>query len=569
MNMDVNSFDEDTLDRLSFARSFASMISNGKVNPSGRLRKKITKNVLGNFSNDIDPSVVSYLKKCDNAQFFEIIEKSFEAAAEKEKEKERAFFGQFPELSEITRSILFELCQGRFDIDFTEVGNDLLISFSDLTPMLSLLTLENFSTEADLNLLFEGGGMSEAKVERSGNGYVLSVWNVESGANDETPTGKIFFQTAKGEFKLYRAFAANFTSAWEYLISRSGALIALSEKVQLKNEEAKLLPLAKELVNLFSDVQEEEIADFSLIKKCAEASGYEKIAKKLEELKTLDGKKLKAKRTLLGVKLQNAQFEGLWRALAQPFLENEKSYPTFGELVHKTGKTLAVRAEIERLMCEKGYGGEYPNFSKAGALSGVYTIADEMYLKKRNAEFFVSFAEYSGTGDEMGIGFLSATRLEPKSRKSKDNSVSDIWSCLFVGNDRCHVDSGAFWSSEDEPDVTAQFGEISQAVDIAVKRAERKRLTKEEKATLSLTSSLDRSFLSMFILLSLTAVLIIPLMFILMSIVAFIILTFAFGPAEAFRQVLEIPFLSWFPKILGISEIAVLIISALMCKFNR
>lgn len=552
MNIDVNSFDNDTIYWLSFARSFSSLASGGKMKKSSKLRRKITKTVINHSADEIEPSVKAYLKDCDDDEFFEIIEKCYELTTKKEEEKEHAFFEQFPEFSKLTLSTLFELCQGRYDVNFSEKGNDLLIAFSN--EVVSLLTLKDFSTSADLSLLFDCGGISAAKLERDGGGFVLGAFDCEKEADDEVPTAEIHFRTAEAEVKLCKKFAADFVSPGQYLVRRSYSLIELSEKVHLEDEEASLLPLAKELIDLFSDVQESESCSYPLIKKCAEASGYKEIADRLGELETLSGKKLKIKRTLLGVKLQNAPFEGLWRALAQPFFENEKRYPTYDELIGKTEKITAVRAEIERLMREKGYEGEYPNFSKSGELSGLYTISSEMYLKKRNAEFFVSFSEYSCSDGEVGIGLLSGTKIELKKDKKAEATASDIWSCMLVGKDRCRSDNDSFWSSADEPDITAQFPELSNAIDIAVKKAERKKLKKSEKTAGS-------SFLSTFLMLTAVVAIGVPLIILLLLIVGFIILAFTLGFDEAYRSIFEIPISSWLVEIYAAGEIVALIIS--------
>lgn len=255
-----------------------------------------------------------------------------------------------------------------------------------------------------------------------------------------------------------------------------------SDPSLLCKEENDILPIVEflhflNLSNLGEASKDATDAFISLLREYG-LTKQEKLLVKLSEKKKFSV----YNRNKLINALSLAEGECLWRRLYNDICNSQKDVQKSPSQLRCEQMT-ELQDKISDLLHKNGYEGTYPNFRKKGNISGLHLAKsyglDYFVANEKNAMFFIkpqiSF-DYSG---EALVSFLSGTIL---SRKN-DETPEDIYSALFNAKGK------RFFIYTHSHEVLD--GELEKAVLLAVKRAELKKLTKEEKNDVSRTSVLE------------------------------------------------------------------------------
>ncbi|MGN0493295.1 MAG: hypothetical protein ACI4F7_06565, partial [Acutalibacteraceae bacterium] len=178
--------------------------------------------------------------------------------------------------------------------------------------------------------------------------------------------------------------------------------------------------------------------------------------------------------------LNKRKYEPLWREIFGLIKESQSEYPSQAELFCNAKLLAETRGEIQRLMEAEGYSGTYPDFHKKGSIKGVrlaesYNM-DYLVGAEKNAVFRVHCTEEAFNGN-LSVELLCGSEL-----LKKNEAEGDIYSCTFDARGRRFFTTVSYNSGvEEDSEIQDSLG---QKVKIAAKRAELKRLTKEERKAL-------------------------------------------------------------------------------------
>lgn len=157
--------------------------------------------------------------------------------------------------------------------------------------------------------------------------------------------------------------------------------------------------------------------------------------------------------------------------------ESQSEYPSQAELCCDTKRLSETRGEIQRLMQAEGYSGTYPDFFKKGSVKRVHLAEsynmDYFVGAEKNVVFCVHCTEETFDGN-LSVEFLCGTEL-----LKKNETEGDIYSCTFDAKGRRFFTTVSYNSAVEESSEAQDS--LEQKVKIAAKRAELKRLTKEER----------------------------------------------------------------------------------------
>ncbi len=182
------------------------------------------------------------------------------------------------------------------------------------------------------------------------------------------------------------------------------------------------------------------------------------------------------------------EWEPLWRAIYEIICRSQEEYPVRVEQRCDAEQIKKMREKIQLFMHSQGFSGTYPDFRKTGDIHGVhlYESYGLTYLcaAEKKAQMYIRCVETLGGNDRTVVHFLCGTAL-----KQKDSKVSDIIGCLFHNKGR-----RLFWWVRDydtvyDEETTQSDCRIMQMAQIAVKKVQLQKLTKEEKKFYSFGSS--------------------------------------------------------------------------------
>lgn len=326
-------------------------------------------------------------------------------------------------------------------------------------------------------------GFDPDSFRRDGDTY--SLCSEAANDEDEDDTFVPFtlrFHGARAEISVYRADVQGFFSTpWKHLCSIAGAILDKTALPgdHLNEKEKALLPLIAELSKLtyWTQIPEEYAScGLPLLKDRIRRHGFTELLPLVEKLEaSLPNEKETRKRVMkLTARLDQTKYEPLWRELYGLLSDSQADYPAKADICVPGGVLTQTRQEIQRLMRAHGYSGTYPDFEKRGALRGIrlarsYAM-DYFIAGEKNAVFRIHCTETCCDGALM-IEFLCGTEL-----LRKNEAPGDIFSCTFNAKGRRLFQT--------VPYETAAPETLAQRVEIAVKRAELQKLTKEERLAL-------------------------------------------------------------------------------------
>ena len=288
---------------------------------------------------------------------------------------------------------------------------------------------------------------------------------------DSLDTVKLDFDDFRCERVFYNATEAFpfWDNPYELLCDMSSVIYEkkLYDASLLTNEEGIILPVVEFLhfLNMcrIEDASKEAVAAFRSL---LQEYGLKKQDKLL--VKLLKKKKFSVySRNKLISSLSLAECESLWRRLYGDICNSQKNVPHSPEYERQKNQT-ELKDEITALLRAQGYEGIYPNFYKKGEVRGIHAASsyglDYFIANEKNAYFTIRPHITIDVLGETVVTFLCGTVFLRKN----DSLPEDAFSSLFNAKGK------RFFKYTHLQEVTD--GDVAKAVQLAVKRAEMKKL---------------------------------------------------------------------------------------------
>lgn len=240
---------------------------------------------------------------------------------------------------------------------------------------------------------------------------------------------------------------------WELLLHAAMDILEKAESTLAKEscnpEELALLPLLEEVFRLFLS----ECGAYPLLRELAASHGLSAMEKLLTAMETCSAKRARRYARKISSLLCDHRCEPLWREVYGRIRASQAGYPLLTELECSADTLADVRKQVQTQMKAHGYEGTYPDFAKINEKKR--TISRVHYIESVLCPDMLKLQYVSGTG--------------------KAGETTDMDSCLFRGRGRRHRTGRIFIPFEE-----AKKELLAQCVGVAVKQAEKKRLTTEE-----------------------------------------------------------------------------------------
>jgi len=280
------------------------------------------------------------------------------------------------------------------------------------------------------------------------------------------------------------------STPWEQLLHISLCILDKEDfENSLNSLELELLPLLKEIKSLlFFEESKISVPIFeSLIKKY----GFYELLPLIEKIKTKnvsDKRKTFLTQQLLN-KLNQLKYKPLWQDIFDLISESQKDYPFEISAKKSKGAITKFKNKVTNLMEEYGYVGVYPDYYKKSAVKGIhlfeaynlsYTIAFE-----KNAVHHIHCEEFINE-KSIDISFTYGTEF-----LKSNQEMTDINTCRF----NCKGKKYASYLRFNDYFEDAPKTPLEDKIKIVTKKAELKKLNKEEKSkTFILSGSLFDKF---------------------------------------------------------------------------
>lgn len=482
--MDIAKLDLQDVERVGSAYLFAkSRFSKDPSAASPAKQKKIRKFIKKfAFSEDSFSEEVSSLVSDtqSDAEFLEFAAECAEYINGQHELKRRLFEQATKVFPEDTQQAFTYLYNKILSVDCRNIekqGNKFIISFDETDVYKRKLVL---NTSADIRIPDNGDlFFCDAELKKSDSGYVLIC---KANDYDEETAGdplEIPFGSAETEVEIYNIDSALFySSPWEYLFSVANMILEkkdLGEKY-FNEKEKELIPLLTELRDIYDYTPEsEKIPDFRILKEYMRKYGFTHLIPLFDKVIKRRKKQISQTFAINGLlnKLNDSKCEELWREIYEKIKASQEEYSAKVDF-SKSERLSKIRKEIEKRFHEIGYEGEYPTFRKRGQIKGVklesnYGIS-YFLCNEKHVEFIVECKETVLFGT-VAVQFICGTAL-----LKKGETAADIYSCCFNKNGK-RLFKTEIWDNDNE-------NAIIPFTEIAVKRAECIKLTKDEKLRL-------------------------------------------------------------------------------------
>lgn len=418
------------------------------------------KKILAHFSPEkTDAEVLSFLKEChEQIQLHGTWKKQL--------------FDKFSVgLADVAKSALWDLLQTDIYVGaVTYRDNELEIILDDTSAFCHTIVLEQawgVPDETDCVLSFSGGGLT-----KKGDEYCL-YGGVE--CEEESKPFAIRFADARVEVTVFNATANGFgDTPWEHLQSIAYDVCQKASLLSgdVNESEQKLLPLLTEINRLgwWEGSLVANNTDFPLLKGLFGQYGLDRLAILLERIEQEDeGKKRSWLIQRLNDRLNDRQCEPLWRAVFETIKASQTTYPSKAQVCCPSDLLAETKSTIQGVIEQHGFSGSYPNFVKEGTLRGV-RLAESYGMSyfvgaEKHVVYHIHCAE-EWNGGALSVQFLCGTAFLKDGEKA-----DDIYACIFNSKGRRVFQSVWFESGE----------MVEKSAEIAVKKVELSRLTKEER----------------------------------------------------------------------------------------
>lgn len=513
---------------------------------SKKIRKWLKKNCISDQS--LPKSILKHVSDdADDTVFFDFFKSCSDHIAKYGNAQKQRFDKAASDLSEDVKDALWSFMSVQPDISVDKRKGIITSTFENSSAYRRAITFTSASCpdmEYDF-LSFENGSLTKQE-----DRYLLCGEAVSY--DDETE--RIFiisFSDVIVDIELYNASKTAFVSdPWTHLELMANAIY---EKQFLHcdcfNEKEKAcLPLIIDLCRLtaFSIFKDEfKSQKFSALLTALQEYGDNKVAPLLDKLSSChtDFKTRNRIRQRINNHLNTQKYEGLWRRIYAKICDSQSDYTVFEENAVDKNILNNTRAEIQRLMEDKGYNGSYPDFYKSGKSRGIrlaYSYCKSYFVGfEKNAKYHIHCDEdtYSHS---LSISFLCGTALLKKNETS-----ADAYSCTFDACGRRFYKTVSYTVPFDNEDDEIgsdndTLYDLESAVNIATKKAELKKLSRAEKRSMNVPRASFSEFLIAFMVFGgLFAI----MMTAAMMLIA-VLITALFGLASAIPEMLsEVPWI--------------------------
>lgn len=487
--IDVNSFSEDILREMNVAylmaaHEFKCMPENEK--PSKQqymfkwLKRKISirKDIIESVENAED--FFNMLAECNNK--LNELEKSGTAKVKGYEDFDDEVKAFNDMLYEYEKYKPIKVRNGKAYFSFDDIG-------VDSTVILDLVPNED---EDKQNYDICGEPFYDFELKKVNGTYHLSMkascWNEKSDYWEEKNI-VLEFIGVQVQNRVYNVTednnVINAESPWRLLWSMADVICSKADKlVPLNEKEKELLPLLREFSSI-SNFSLKKGASFPLFKDLLIQHGHNKLLPLVENLENKCGVSIKLTNQLFS-KLNEVKYIDLWRDIYGKIQASQAEYPW--RKIENIDGIDYIRKTIQKRMEGHGYSGEYPDFYKEGSINGLhieYSYGLTYFVcREKNVMFRVHFVEYEVDNHlalEINIGTAMLKNGE---------TVNNIYECSFNAKGKRLFHQTTQYEFRYEPiyrtvtDVATRSS-IETIVDAAVKRAELKRFTKEERKAYS------------------------------------------------------------------------------------
>ena len=445
------------------------------------------------------------------------------------------------------------------DIEWSgENGADLVLEIPVCESYRGHLTLCNASglPEGDYeSLCFVDGALL-----RDGEDYILTGETLPE-LEGEQELFAIRFSDAKAVSRVYRAgLSAAYGRAWDVLWGAAEQILYRADaEGPLNEKERALLPLLREIYQLKPWAFGKLTGRFPLLKERAARFGYRGLVRSIEKLEAgFFGKWEQLRFNQLTLTINRLEYEPLWRELFEQITASQAEYPSYVEAKCQPELLKRVRDTVEQLLHSYGYSGTYPDFYKREPLRGIHHTVLTPYFQDYIVGLHKNTA-YRIHCQESYCGGLRLVLLSGTELLRRGEEMGDIYSCMFHANGR-RLLRKTEWSTE--TDDAATLSKLERQLRIAVKRAELKKLDKDEQEK-SVSGPLKPPKKALWTLLWLSGLWMVMwfVLFMPLASLAFALMT---GDIRNFTEIISDPF--WLPFFLG-TWLAIFLSMLLYLKF--
>ena len=481
--VDISMIDQQYIEHFNFAWLLAQDIF--KVSPteaSPRVQKKIRKWLEKTYIQDSDlpPEVMGFVTKdVTDGDLMAFLQSCRERFEESEAQRRQAFETISTGLGEDVRQAIWDLNEKEIYNRFQSTGNEarLRVELSEGYDQ-SLIFIDPEGIPQDQ---FDYLTFDRYSFRRTENGYTLSGQAV-NWETDEEHTFTLRFTDVNTEIISCRADIQSFSdSPWQYLCGIARTILEKSEIIgaPMNEKETALLPLAAEIIALRPyRVEPPRVTSLPLLCGYIQRHGFTELLAPLKKLERhiADDKKRAQLAGLLNLRINNKKYEPLWREIYGLFADSQSRYPVKSEMQVSPESLAEFRQKVQKLMEARGYSGTYPDFEKRISIKGLRGaqsyMMDYIVGQEKNVKCLIHCIETCQDG-EPWAEFLCGTELLKKGEKP-----GDIYSCTFNARGRRFFHTVSYFGAEET---------LEQRVEIAAKRAELRRLTKEERRSIFTT----------------------------------------------------------------------------------
>ena len=491
--MDISKIDFSYIELFDLSyESAESVFGIDPIAAPAKKQKKIRKYIQQNYIDSeiyspACPEVMQYVgKEVSDKDFIEFIKACHDYVQINGTHKKQLFNEFSTDFSEEVKAALWALLERDCHLgNFRMVGENAQIDVDNGAGYDRTLTLVNATGvpkgRVD-NLSFEHGSLIKQDYE-----YILSG-EAEDYDEDSSNFFSIRFTDAKVDIVLSKAGEGLFMQTpWTHL--ESIAVDIFDKYIYLPAEylndrEREILPLIAEISKLsyWAVIPDEfKSVGFPQLRAYIVKYGYNELLPLVERLEKeyFDGNKKYSIIEKLTSKLNTQKYEPLWRELYNILVESQAEYPSRTELFCPTELLNETRSNIQKLMEAHGYSGEYPDFVKKGAIRGIRLAEsyDENHFvgHEKNVVYHIHCTE-EYFGEHLMIQFLCGTEL-----LKKNETAGDVYSCVFNAKGRRLFQTMSYESEYINFNGEVETQDLEQRVEIAVKKAELIKLTKEER----------------------------------------------------------------------------------------
>ena len=486
--MDISSIEIGYIESCAYFYELATeYFGTDSVSASAETRQKARKWLEKNFiSIDLRRKDLSeYLgNQVSDKDFFDFLETCYnKLTAEKTAQKE-LFEQNASGFSDDIKEALSNLIEyDHYQKPFSENGKDVHFIIEETASFRRVLTLidadplpkSKFDCMVCKTLLFD---------EQNSRYRLIGV--LENWDDDTTKDFTISFSDARIDTTVTNVLSTlSFCSAWDVITRAASDILSkysLSDDYCNKQEKA-IVPLLANLCNLtpWACLPEEfDTYDFSVLKELLAKYNYKKPLNVLEKtINTTHERKRERLAKKLFALLNRQKYEPLWREIYNLISASQCGYPDAVPILCNKEILYETREKIQKRMEAHGYSGNYPDFTKKGSISGLHSVTSGFspYIvgMEKNVVFHIHFSEFL-QNDSISVEIFCGTEM-----LKKDETSGDIYSCMFEADGRRLINTVYFDVYDREDPLSYMSNDPNDFVDVAVKKAEVKKLTKAER----------------------------------------------------------------------------------------